>query len=156
MKPHLLSLALSLLILSTAVLDTHGGLEMKNTFKIESWDESPYLEFDNGAKHSRAKLLKKYSGELKGTGQLVYLMAYNTSGAAYFTGIEHFEGHLNGKAGTLSITHEGTFSNGSVESTFRIIEGSQSAELIGLTGDGQYKTGHSMTVDFIFTYSYDQ
>jgi len=140
-------------ILSVGVIDAFGDREMKNTFEIESWDESPYLEFDTGAKYSRAKIVKSYSGEMIGKGQLEYLMAYNESGAAYFTGVEHFEGSVGNRLGSFTIVHQGTFSEGEVRSTFRVIEGSQSAELIDLTGEGSYKTGHSMLVSFEFTHS---
>jgi len=126
---------------------------MSNTFEIHSWDEVPYLELDNGVKYSNAKLLKTYSGELQGKGQLEYLMSYNELGQAYFTGIEHFEGDIAGQVGSLSIAHEGTFIDGVVKSTFRIIDGSQRERLVGLTGEGAYTTGHSMTVDYDFSYS---
>jgi len=126
---------------------------MKNSFEIQSWDEAPYLEFENGAKYSKAKLMKKYSGNFNGQGQLEYLMAYNESGAAYFTGIEHFDGTIGTKTGTMSIVHQGSFENGSVTSSFEIVNGSQTGELAGISGEGKYQTGHSMTVEFDFSYS---
>lgn len=135
-------------------VETYGNRKMKNIFEIESWDESPYLEFDSGAKHSRAKLKKKYSGTLTGEGALEYLMAYNESGAAHFTGIEYFEGEVDGKAGAFSIVHDGIFEGGVVSSTFRIIEGSQTAALTQLNGEGRYEAGHSMLVEFDFNYSF--
>ena len=134
--------------------ETKGNIRMKNTFEIQSWDESPYLEFDSGAKYSRAKLKKKYTGLLTGDGTLEYLMAYNQTGAAHFTGIEHFEGEVDGNEGTISIVHEGVFEAGVVNSTFRVIEGSQTAGLINLKGEGSFKTGHSMSVEFDFNHSF--
>ena len=124
---------------------------MNNTFEIKSWDEAPYLELNNGVKYSRAKLVKEYTGQIVGVGQLEYLITYNESGSSFFTGIEHFEGTLNNLKGTFSMVHEGTFADGSVESKFRIIENSQTNELAKATGEGSYKTGHSMSVDFDFT-----
>lgn len=141
-------------LLPTSRADAVKEVNMTNTFDIKSWDESPYLEFKSGTKHSRAKVVKEYSGELIGKGHLEYLMAYNDSGAAYFTGIEHFEGRLGDRKGTFSMVHEGTFSEGSVTSTFRILGGSQSGELVKLTGEGGYKTGHSMSVNFDFTHAF--
>lgn len=125
---------------------------MKNSFEIQSWDESPYLEFDSGAKYSRATLKKKYTGVLTGDATLEYLMAYNDSGAAHFTGIEHFDGKVDGKMGTFSIMHDGVFEAGVVRSSFRVIEGSQTDGLSGLKGEGSYEAGHSMLVDFDFSY----
>ena len=127
---------------------------MKNTFEIESWDEVPYLEFENSTKYSRAKLSKRYAGAMNGNGQLEYLMAYNEKGAAHFVGIEHFEGEVDGKIGTLSVAHKGSFKKGVVTSTFEIIEGSQTGKLVSLNGQGSYTTGHSMIVDFEFDYAF--
>ena len=129
---------------------------MKNVFEIASWDEAPYLELDSGAKYSSAKISKIYSGVMVGTASLDYLMAYNPSGEAHFTGIEHFEGTIDNKQGTVSILHNGTFADGSVTSTFHIISGSQTGELIGIEGKGSYTTSHSLIVEFEFNYSADQ
>ncbi len=139
--------AISLLLFLSGIL-ANENVEMKNTFNITSWDESPYSEFNDGAKFSRATVKKTYSGLLSGDGELDYLMAYDNSGAAYFTGIEHFSGNVEGKVGTISMTHQGTFSNGRVSSSFVIIDGSQTGELIGLSGKGSYESGHAMSVDF--------
>jgi len=127
---------------------------MKNTFKITSWDEVPYLELHTSAKFSRAKVVKEYSGEICGEGQLEYLLAYNTSGSAYFTGIEHFTGTVNNRHGSVTIVHEGTFVKGSVKSSFRFLDGSQTEALIGLNGTGHYKTEHSTTVNYNLAHSF--
>lgn len=126
---------------------------MKNNFIIESWNEKTYIELDKQAKYSRAIIKKKYSGELQGQGRLDYLMAYNESGQAHFTGMEYFEGSLDGLSGRFSMLHEGVFKDGLVESTFQIIKGSANMDLLGLSGSGSFKAGHSMSVDFEFSYS---
>ena len=151
---------LSSLILSAIVAISLGNASaehrdntMTNTYEIKSWDEEPYLELENSAKYSNAKLQKNYSGEFEGEGQLQYLMAYNESGAAYFTGIEHFKGQINGVKGYLSFAHKGSFKNGSVDSSFHIIEGSQSESFTKLLGEGNFSTGHSMTVEFEFSFT---
>jgi len=134
MNNWIVTLSISLLVLFTGAITARGDTELSNIFEIHSWDEAPYLELENGVKYSNAKLLKTYNGELQGKGQLTYLMSYNESGHAYFTGVEHFEGSIAGRMGQLSIAHEGTFVDGIVESRFRIIDGSQQQELVGLIG----------------------
>ena len=136
------------------ILNSYAENKMKNSFAIKSWDEALYLELDNGTKYSKVKLVKEYTGELKGIGHLEYLMAYNKAGDATFTGIEHFEGSIDGYVGSFATIHEGMFKEGTVEASFEIIKNSQNGELTQLTGTGNYKTGHSMTVDFHFNYSF--
>ena len=153
MNNWIVTLSISFLVLFTGAITARGDTKLSNIFEIHSWDEAPYLELENGVKYSNAKLLKTYNGELQGKGQLTYLMSYNESGHAYFTGVEHFEGSVAGRKGQLSIAHEGTFVDGVVESRFRIIDGSQQQELVGLIGDGSYTTGHSMQVNYEFSFS---
>ena len=142
----------SALTLSANAAQLNREKTMKNTFEIKSWDETPYMELKDTSKYSRATLVKEYRGNMIGTGKLEYLMAYNESGTAHFVGIEHFEGSVDGKLGTFSISHEGSFKNGTVTSSFEIIEGSQTAQLSNIEGKGSYTTGHSMVVNFDFEY----
>lgn len=154
MKTITSTLLATLALVFCDVFGAYGDIRMKNTFEIKSWDESPYLEFDSGAKYSRAKLQKEYLGVLSGEGQLEYLMAYNRSGNAFFTGIEHFDGMLNNKRGTFSIAHKGSFLGGAASSTFEIVQGSQTGDFSGLIGEGSFESGHSMLIDFDFSYSF--
>lgn len=142
-----------LVVFTDATMTARGETKMSNIFEIHSWDETPYMELENGVKYSNAKLLKTYSGKLEGKGQLTYLMSYNESGHAYFTGLEHFEGNIAGLTGHIAIAHEGTFIDGVVESNFKIVDGSQQGELVGITGEGSYTTGHSMQVNYEFSFS---
>lgn len=126
---------------------------MKNTFEISSWDEAPYLELDNGVKYSRATIKKKYQGRLEGNGQLEYVMAYHGDGSASFVGLEYFLGSFDGKQGSTTFEHRGTFREGVAESKFNVIAGSSNDKLVGLTGSGAYTTGHSMTVEFTLMFN---
>ena len=123
---------------------------MKNTFEIKAWDEKNYLEISDQLKYSKASVSKTYDGLLKGNGQLEYIMSYFVADQASFVGIEHFDGVIDGRQGTLSFEHKGTFINGVVNSEFTVIDGSGTQELEGLNAKGRFSSGHSMTVDFEF------
>lgn len=125
---------------------------MISEFEILAWDETPYLDIDDTAKLTKAVIMKKYTGELEGEGRLDYLMAYNSDGSATFVGIERVTGSIQGKAGSFSVTEQGTFVNGTVDSTYTVIEGSGDGELSTLSGRGSYKTGHAPKVSFAFEY----
>ena len=63
---------LSSLILSAIVAISLGNASaehrentMTNTYEIKSWDEEPYLELENSAKYSNAKLQKTIQVNLK-------------------------------------------------------------------------------------------
>lgn len=125
---------------------------VKSEFKITSWDEKPYFEGENNVKLTRAVITKSYAGDISGTGALDYLMAYNPDGSAWFVGIERIEGKIGTKTGSFILSHEGTFQKGVASSSFKVIEGSATAELRGLSGTGGFSTGHSRSVPIDFKY----
>jgi len=124
----------------------------KSEYKILSWDEKPYFEGDNNIKLTRAVITKSYDGELKGNGTLDYLMVYNPDGSAHFVGIERYEGKIGTKSGSFIISHEGTFHLGVASSIFKVVKGSATAELAGLSGEGSFSTGHASSVSIDFKY----
>lgn len=127
---------------------------MSHTFQITEWDEQAYLELEEGEKYTKVSVQKRYQGKLIGEGKLQYLMAYHRNGHATFTGIEHVVGSLDGKPGSFTLAHKGTFKDGIVISTFDIIPDSTAGELVGVTGHGRFTTGHSMTVEFDFEFMF--
>jgi hypothetical protein len=122
-------------------------------FKIQAWDESTYLDLAENGKFNRASIKKHYSGVLNGKGTLDYLMSYQADGKAHFVGIERVTGTLEEREGSFSLTHTGTFENGQVISTFKVIEGSGNAGFTDFSGEGQYQTGAASEVEFSFKHN---
>lgn len=122
----------------------------QNYFEIAAWDEAPYLEGENGIKHTRAAIVKNYSGIIAGTGKLEYLMSYHQNGSVYFVGIEKVEGSYNGRKGSFSLTHQGTFNEGVATSEFSVIAHSGTGELATFSGQGKYAAGHAKQIPFEF------
>ena len=127
-------------------------VNMSNTFQITNWDEQSYLEFEDGVKYSKASIKKQYQGQLLGEGQLEYLMSYHNNGHATFVGMEHVTVVIDGKQGSFTLQHKGSFKEGIASSTFEILPESATGDLKGLTGRGSFSTGHSMTVEFDFQF----
>ena len=127
----------------------------KSEFEINSWDEKPYFEGKDGSKLTRASIAKSYVGDINGSGALDYLMAYNPDGSAHFVGMEQIEGKIGTKSGSFVLSHEGIFREGVASSSFKVIKGSATAGLIGLSGEGSFSTGHAKTVPIDFKYSFE-
>jgi hypothetical protein len=62
--------------------------KMSNIFQITGWDESPYIEKEDGSKKSLAKITQHYSGVIEGSGEPQYLMSYQSAASAVFVGFE--------------------------------------------------------------------
>lgn len=127
--------------------------EASCTFKVTTWDEKPYQEFDGGAKLTRAKVSQAYQGAINGEGLVEFLMSHAANGTASFVGMELVRGTVAGKSGSFVIQHVGTFDSGGARSAWYIVPGSGNGELAGITGKGSYiATGESVPV--IFSYEF--
>jgi len=125
------------------------------SFRIDSWDEAIYEEFDDGRKFSRASIKKTFEGDLHGEGSLEYLMAYTAEGSASFVGMEFFTGGFGKLIGSFMIQHVGTFADGISTVTLSIVPGSATGELAGLRGEGGFSIGHTEEYPFTLDYYFD-
>jgi hypothetical protein len=123
-------------------------------FAITSWNESPYGEGEGLPKLSRASVIKTYTGDLSGEGQVEYLMMYRADGSAAFVGIERVVGRIGGKSGTFVLQRIGTFENGQARESYSVIPGSGTGDLLGLTGGGDSAAGHGMEHPFELNYEF--
>jgi len=125
----------------------------KCTFKVTSWDEKPYHEFGNGAKLTRATVAQVYQGAISGEGLVEFLMAHAADATAQFVGMERVTGSIAGRSGSFVIQHVGTYDSRGARSSWSIVPGSGSGELLGITGKGSY-VATSKTVPVTFSYEF--
>jgi len=119
-------------------------MSVETFFQVISWDEAPAAELAGGAKVTRAKVRQTYEGEMRGRSAVEYVMYYRGDGTAIFSGIELFEGSIQGKEGTVVLSHAGTYEGGFAQSQWQIVPGSGTGQLEGATGAGTYRAGHDM------------
>ena len=124
----------------------------ETTFKIAAWDEETVSDLENGAKLTRARVKKVYSGGLKGDGTVEYVMTHRSDGSAIFVGYESFLGILDGRTGSFVFHHVGTFTDGAVKSTWTIAEGTATGDLTGLSGSVDFSAGHQEEYPVTFTF----
>lgn len=122
-------------------------------FAIKSWDEKPYSEGQNLPRLTRASVLKIFTGDVEGEGQVEYLMMYRGDGSATFVGLERVVGRIGNKSGTFVLQRFGVFENGQAKESYSVVDGSGTGELVGLRGEGSSAVGHD--VDHPFSLRYD-
>ncbi len=122
------------------------------TFKIVGWDEEPFDEPEDGPKLTRAHITRTFHGDLSGTGNLMYVMAYLDSESATFSGFEKVVGSLGGRTGSFVLRHTGSYDGEKATSEYEVVAGSGTDELAGLSGTGGFSAGHAeehdMTLDY--------
>jgi uncharacterized protein DUF3224 len=121
-------------------------------FAIKAWDEKPYSEGQDLPRLTRASVMKTFTGDIEGEGQVEYLMMYRGDGSATFVGLERVVGRIGGKRGTFVLQRIGVFENGQAKESYAVIPGSATGELQGLRGDGSTAVGHGMEHPFSLNY----
>jgi len=124
---------------------------LKGVFQITGWEETPYVENDDGSKQSHAQITQNYTGGIDGSSELQYLMSYQSSTSAVFVGFETVSGSINGKSGHFVIQHDGTFENGVASSHFTIVPNSGTQDLAGLSGSGSFKSATNGQAKYTLT-----
>src|SRR5690348_15747599 len=110
-------------------------MQATSTFKIQSWDESPYVEHD-GTKLTKTSVTQTFEGDMSGSASLESLSFYRPDDTAEIVGLQRFEGALDGKQGTFVLRGESTFDGREAKGRLTVVPGSGTGELAGLSGSG--------------------
>ena len=130
--------------------------QAKGTFKIKSWDETPYNEGEGLPKLTRARVSQVYNGDIEGEGVVEYLMVYPTDNSASFIEMQRFMGSIGGKAGSFVLQGSGTFEGGVAKGDWLIVPGSGTGDLGGINGKGSFRAVHGEDyVEATLDYSVD-
>lgn len=121
-------------------------------FAITAWDERAWDEGQGLPRLTRASVTKTLTGDLEGSGQVEYLMAYRADGSATFVGLERVVGRLGGMTGTFVLQRSGVFEGGQAKEDYSVVAGSGTGELQGLRGEGSSSVGHGMDHPFVLSY----
>lgn len=129
-------------------------------FSVTSWDENTWdgqpAKEVKGARLTRAAVTYSYSGGIKGVSRLQYLMSYNADGlTGSYVALELVSGSLDGRAGSFTLLHTGTFDEQRVGGTVAVVPGSGTGALTGLRGAGTISiSGHQESYPLHFEYEF--
>ena len=83
----------------------------------------------------RMDFTKTWSGEIEGTSRGAMLSAGDPGrGDAGYVALEVLDASIDGRRGTLVLQQSGTMTGGDAELSYRIVPGSGTGELAGITG----------------------
>ena len=106
------------------------------TFTVASWAEDTYAELDDKRKLTKATVTYRLSGGIEGEATWAALMFYRAGGTAEYTGLQHVSGQIAGRSGTCVMIADGSYADGTASGTWRVIPGSGTGGLTGLSGSG--------------------
>ena len=121
-------------------------------FQVTGWDEQPYEDLEGSGRLTRAAVTQTFSGDIEGDGAVTWLMAYTADDAADYVGIQRITGRLGDREGTVVLTTTGSFDGQVAAGTWRVVAGSGTGGLAGISGSGEFRaplTGEpSVTLDY--------
>lgn len=79
---------------------------------------------------------KEFRGDLVAYGVVEMVYAAGAEGPLHYVALERIEGALHGRSGSFVLEHVGSMADGVPSLVLRVVRGSGTDELAGLTGSG--------------------
>lgn len=132
-------------LLSESIMNGEG------IFTITQWNEEVIKEKCEQVKTVHASVVQAYEGDMKGEGHVEFIMSYKSGISACFVGFEEFIGVIDGRRGTVTFKHDGSFEDGVARSAFTVVAGTATGELSGVNLTGHFTSAESGKANYSFT-----
>lgn len=116
---------------------------LETRLKIDSWDEKPYRELDDGRKFSRANVaLSVADGRIEARATWDALLYYAADGTSSYVGLMHVEGRLGDRSGSFVMEGTGVYDGTEARGESTVVTATTTGELRGLRGTGRSVSTH--------------
>jgi hypothetical protein len=119
---------------------------------VQGWDEQTYDERDGAGKLTQASVQQAISGDIEGSTDVRWIMAYTSDDRADFVGIQVVQGTLGGKSGSFVVRSVGTFAEGVASGDLTIVDGSGTGDLESISGSGHFDAPMGDTATMVLDY----
>ena len=123
----------------------------KGGFEIKDWQEKP-AGGKTGPKVTRASVKQRYTGDIKGTGTIEYVMAYRPDKTAEYTGVEVITGSIGTRKGSIVLLLRGEYDGKEALTKWQVVPGGGRGALKDLTGKGQFSAPMGSQGKYTLTY----
>jgi hypothetical protein len=125
--------------------------EATGEFKVTGMGEETYAQLRPG-KLTHANGTQVFTGDIKGTGSVEWLMCYRKDKTARYVGMQQISGTLDGRKGSFVLTAAGSFDGNRSKGTWTVVEGSGKRALAGIRGKGRFTAGPGPQASFRLSY----
>ncbi len=117
--------------------------EWKGFLQGGQWKEATLYEVD-GVKLTSVSERWALTGELEGSGEVHYLLAYRRDGSVDYTGFESLDVHAGDRTGKIVLETRGRFEGMTAKGIWAVVPAMCTGAFAGVTGgDGEYSAhGH--------------
>ena len=100
-------------------------------------------------------LLEVFAGGFEGEGNAQLVMSYRDEANATYVGLQQFVGKIGDRSGTFVCKVDGEFEGGEAKSTWKVVPGSGTGDLAGISGQGETTAVHGDIQPYTFVYSFE-
>jgi hypothetical protein len=122
------------------------------TFEVQPGDETTIHEPGEGIRLTHATGTQRFSGGIVGDGAIDWLMCYLPTKSARYVGLERITGTIDGRRGSLVLEAVGDHDGTGSAATWRVIEGTGTGDLAGISGTGGFEAKGGKTVSYRLDY----
>jgi hypothetical protein len=128
------------------------GSRATATYTVDAWDEEPCDDHEGG-RLVRTRVSKTFHGDIEGVSVADSIMAHPpVEGAGAYVGMERIVGRLHGREGSFVIQHCASMSPREQAGSWRVVWGTGTGELVGLSGQGEMFDGPDGAKGFALDY----
>lgn len=113
-------------------------------FTMKNWDETPYGIAGDGPKIAHAHSTNTYTGDIAGESSVNYVIFYPEETVGVFRGYEQIVGNVGDREGSFVLEHVGSWAGSTVTTSWKVVDGSGTGALAGMTGSGGYVAKHEI------------
>lgn len=118
------------------------------TFTITNGSEQTLRAAEGEFRLTRVSGSQRFEGAIVGDGSVEWVMCYSPDRSARFVGYQRIEGSIGPLAGSLVMESTGFHDGRSSVGSWRIIPGSGTGELAGISGSGTFEAPGGPAVSY--------
>ena len=129
---------------------------LQTRLKIDSWDEKPYRELDDGRKFTRANVALSIAEDgIEARATWDALLYYAADGTSSYVGLMHVEGRLGDRSGSFVMEGTGRYDGTEARGESSVVPETATGGLQGLRGSGVSVSTHADYPFMPLTLDYD-
>ena len=129
---------------------------LETRFKIESWDEKPYRELDDGRKFTRANVaLSVADDRIEARATWDALIYYAADGTSSYVGLMYVDGRLGDRTGAFVMEGTSRYDGREARGESNVVPATVAGDLRGLRGTGLSVSTHDDYPFMPLTLDYD-
>jgi hypothetical protein len=129
---------------------------VETRLKIESWDEQPYRELEDGRKFARANVALSVAEEgIEAAATWDALLYYDADGTSAYVGLMHVVGRLGDRSGSFLLEGTGRYDGTAARGESIVVTATATGDLRGLRGTARSVSTHADYPFMPLTLDYD-